>query len=129
MSLKALVVDDEPSIRLLFTRLLERMACTVHQAIDGLEAETLVPQLEPDLILLDIMMVRQDGYETCQHLRDKGYAGTIIMVSALSRETGFQEAKASGADDYLQKPVTRQDLQARIDALNEKLHTPTASST
>jgi two-component system cell cycle response regulator len=69
----------------------------------------------PDLILLDIMMPLQDGYETCQKLRDQGYTKPIILFSALLRENERGRAQAVGATSYIQKPITKEELSDYLD--------------
>jgi two-component system, OmpR family, alkaline phosphatase synthesis response regulator PhoP len=119
MALKVLIVDDEPTIRHLFSCVVERLGNVAFQASNGEQAEAIAIEVSPNLILLDIMMPHQDGYQTCMHLRDNGYRGIIIMVSALLKETTFPLAQACGADDYLQKPVAKAALEARINAVIE----------
>jgi len=111
---KVLVVDDDPDIRLLVRRLLRILNCESLEAPNGIEAEQLVWSENPDIILLDIMMPIQDGYETCVHLRAKGYSGLIIMVSALKEETEKTKTHNAGADAYIQKPITKEVLTLHI---------------
>src|SRR5690349_2502164 len=103
--LKALVVDDDPELCLLTRRLLTTLGCDSYEAKNGFDAVTMVQDIKPDLILLDIMMPIQDGYETCKRIRAGGYHGTIIMVSALQQHSEAVNTVAAGANAYLQKPV------------------------
>jgi len=112
MAPKVLIVDDDPAIRLVTKRLLKVLKCDPHEAKDGIEGENIATDIHPDIILLDIMMPLQDGYETCAKLRARGYTGPIIMFSALLRENERTRAQRVGATDYLQKPITR-DLLAQ----------------
>ncbi len=113
--LKVLVVDDDPSLCLLTRRLLTMLNCESVEARSGFDAEALVPTVQPDLILLDIMMPLQDGYETCRNLRTQGYTGPIIMISALQEQNEKKRTIDAGATAYLQKPITRQILALHIE--------------
>ena len=110
MLLTVLVVDDDPEVAALLAFQLKRMDCVVHQVHSGIKAEALASQVNLDIIFLDLMMPIQDGFITCKNLRQNGYTGIITMVSALAMEGNFDRAKASGANDYLQKPVSRDAL-------------------
>jgi CheY-like chemotaxis protein len=103
--LTILIVDDDSDIRALVCLLLTRFGYTTLEAADGLEAEALAVQAQPDLILLDIMMAVQDGYTTCTHLRACGYTGQIALMSALPEQQGIQLAQKCGADAYIGKPL------------------------
>jgi DNA-binding response OmpR family regulator len=113
----ALIVDDEPSIRLLMSRITERLGYTPTEAGNGADAESIVLETNPDFVLLDIMMPAQDGYQTCIHMRENGYRGIIIMFSALAPQQAVPLCKACGADDFIQKPVALEILKKRITAL------------
>ena len=109
-----LLIDDDPDVRALMAVVLKRLGCEALFAPNGVEGQALALQAQPDLILLDIMMDGQNGYETCANLRAQGYAGTIMLVSAISEDKGQLEAEICGADGYWQKPVTLQFLRERI---------------
>lgn len=113
--LKVLVVDDDPDICLLTRRLLTTLGCESFEAKNGIDAAEIVRSLQPDLILLDIMMPIQDGYETCKRLRGQGFTGSIIMISALQEQAEKIKTHAAGANAYIQKPITRQVLSLHID--------------
>jgi CheY-like chemotaxis protein len=120
MSFKVLVVDDDPAIRLVTKRLLKTLKCDAYEARDGMEGERLAKELQPDLILLDIMMPLQDGYDTCAKIRGDGYKGLIVFFSALLRENERNRAQTVGASDYIQKPITRDELMRFLDsAINQ----------
>jgi DNA-binding response OmpR family regulator len=114
---KVLIVDDEEMIRKVTTILLDRIGCTPLQASNGKDGEFMALETNPRLILLDIMMPDQDGFQTCRNLRAQGYTGTIVMISALSPEIGKQRALDCGANDFLQKPVTQDVLRAYVNQL------------
>ncbi|HRE49240.1 MAG TPA: response regulator [Aggregatilineales bacterium] len=116
---RVLVVDDDPAIRLVTKRMLKNMQCEAYEAKDGVEGERLANELLPDLVLLDIMMPLQDGYETCARLRRGGYMGRIVLFSALMRDNERNRAKVAGATGYIQKPVTREELEQYLEGFTE----------
>ncbi len=113
--LKVLIVDDDPAIRLVTKRLLRLLKCDVYEAKDGVEGEAIALELQPDLVLMDIMMPNQDGYETCIRLRAAGYDRPVLMFSALLRENERAYAMQIGANEYVQKPITRELLSRYLD--------------
>ena len=108
-----LVVDDEASIRRILETRLSMIGYQVITACDGEEALELFRQHAPDLVVLDVMMPRLDGYAVCQELR-KDSDVPIVMLTALGdvadRITGLE----LGADDYVVKPFSPKELEARI---------------
>src|SRR5437870_2416192 len=100
-----LIVDDDPSIHRIVMGLLEKLDCQCMTALNGHDAVMLALEHKPDLILLDIMMPGQDGYETCQQLRAQDYQGAISMISALQEATGTKKGQEYGANGYLIKPI------------------------
>ena len=108
-----LVVDDEASIRRILETRLSMIGYQVITACDGEEALELFRQFSPDLVVLDVMMPRLDGYGVCQELR-KDSDVPIVMLTALGdvadRITGLE----LGADDYVVKPFSPKELEARI---------------
>ncbi|QMS86438.1 response regulator (plasmid) [Nostoc edaphicum CCNP1411] len=110
---KILVVDDEASIRRILQTRLEMIGYSVVTASDGEEALSAFRLLTPDLIVLDVMMPKLDGYGVCQELRKQSDV-PIIMLTALGdvadRITGLE----LGADDYMTKPFSPKELEARI---------------
>ena len=114
---KVLTIDDEAMIRKVLSIQLERLGCLPLQAGNGADGEFMALETVPDLILLDIMMPDQDGFQTCRNLRQKGFTGTIVMVSALSPEVGRSRALDCGANDFMQKPISQEMLRACINNL------------
>ena len=112
MSKKVLVVDDEPSILLSLKFLMEQEGYYVYSATDGDEALKAVHENLPDLILLDIMMPKRDGFEVCQVIRanPEWKEIKIIMLTAKGREVDQEKGLALGADDYITKPFATQEL-------------------
>ncbi|QHG20752.1 response regulator transcription factor RpaB [Nostoc sp. ATCC 53789] len=108
-----LVVDDEASIRRILQTRLEMIGYSVVTASDGEEALSAFRKETPDLIVLDVMMPKLDGYGVCQELRKQSDV-PIIMLTALAdvadRITGLE----LGADDYMTKPFSPKELEARI---------------
>jgi two-component system, OmpR family, response regulator RpaB len=110
---KVLVVDDEASIRRILETRLSMIGYDVVTAGDGEEALETFRKAEPDLVVLDVMMPKLDGYGVCQELRKESDV-PIIMLTALGdvadRITGLE----LGADDYVVKPFSPKELEARI---------------
>ena len=108
-----LVADDEASIRRILETRLSMIGYKVVTASDGKEALKLFKDYEPDLVVLDVMMPKLDGYGVCQELR-KDSDVPIVMLTALGdvadRITGLE----LGADDYVVKPFSPKELEARI---------------
>ncbi len=118
MTPKILIVDDEQDILDLLTYNLRKDGCDVIVAHDGREALGLA-SLQPDLILLDIMMPEMDGWEVCRRLRGREDTRRIpiIMLTARAGEVDEILGLELGADDYIQKPISPRLLLARIRAL------------
>jgi DNA-binding response OmpR family regulator len=112
---EVLLIDDDPNIHSLTSLMLEKLDCRMLSAFGGREGETMALEQKPALILLDILMPIQDGYETCQRLRRQGYRGAITMVSALQEATGTQKAKECGANGYLIKPFSLSLLKLHLE--------------
>ncbi len=112
MAQTILVVDDEPSILLSLQFLLQKAGYQVRTARDGEEALQAVEAATPDLILLDAMMPKRDGYDVCQSLRaDPAYRDIpIIMLTAKGRDIERQKGLALGATDYVTKPFSTREL-------------------
>jgi putative two-component system response regulator len=111
-----LVVDDVPANRELLKACLAGVDCEVHTAEDGPAALDAVHASPPDLVLLDVQMPRMDGYEVCEQIKagEKGSLLPVVMITALDNPTDRVRALASGADDYMSKPVDRLELVARV---------------
>ncbi|WP_299027880.1 response regulator transcription factor [uncultured Thermanaerothrix sp.] len=116
MSPKILVVDDDPTLNELVQLNLERKGFSVYCAKDGEEALRLAYEIHPDLVILDIMMPRVDGYEVCRRLRSLTDV-PILFLTAKSRDTDVLRGFDAGADDYMRKPFSLRELEARVRAL------------
>lgn len=116
---RILIVDDEPRNRLLLDAIVGSEGHQSLHAASGADALALAGSESPDLVLLDLMMPAMDGFQVVRQL--KANAGTralpILVVSALDDPAVRQRAIASGADDFLRKPVDRWQLLARVRSL------------
>jgi twitching motility two-component system response regulator PilG len=114
--LKILVIDDSKTIRRTAETLLTKEGCQVFTAIDGFDALSKIADHQPDLIFVDIMMPRLDGYETCSLIKhNKTFKQTpVIMLS--SRDGLFDRARGRivGSEQYLTKPFTKDELLGAI---------------
>ena len=114
--LKILVVDDSKTIRRTAETLLTKEGCQVFTAIDGFDALSKIADHQPDLIFVDIMMPRLDGYETCSLIKhNKMFRETpVIMLS--SKDGLFDRARGRivGSEQYLTKPFTKDELLGAI---------------
>ena len=114
---KILIADDnEANIELLEAYLADR-DCRIARALDGQQTMDQVAAFEPDLILLDIMMPKLNGFEVCQRLKDDPATSRImiLMVTALNELGDIERAVAAGTDDFLSKPVQKLELLKRVD--------------
>ena len=114
---KILVVEDEPKIRLGLEDFLEFHEFSVTSVEDGLEAERIVAEKRFDLILLDLMLPKISGEQLCQKWRQQGMGTPIIMLTAKGQEAERIAGLDMGADDYVAKPFSLEELLARIRAV------------
>jgi two-component system, OmpR family, alkaline phosphatase synthesis response regulator PhoP len=116
MGKSILVVEDEPNIVLSLQFLMKKAGFDVRVARDGDEALTLVEQKAPDLILLDVMIPKRDGYDVCQTIRaNPAWSDVhIIMLTAKGREVDREKGIALGANDYVTKPFSTRDLTEKV---------------
>ena len=119
--LKVLVIDDSNTIRRTAETLLAKVGCDVSTSSDAFDTLAKIVDIKPDIIFVDIMMPRLDGYQTCALIKNNpDYKATpVIMLS--SKDGLFDKAKGRivGADDYLTKPFGRAEL---IDVLERHIH-------
>ena len=113
---RALIIDDEPQSVFLLKSVLIKAGFDVLGATSGEEAIQKCVQINPDVILLDLMMPDMDGWETYRHLREVTEA-PVVMVSALDSKDIVVRGIEMGADDYLTKPFHVQELIARVNRL------------
>jgi DNA-binding response OmpR family regulator len=114
-----LVADDDEDIRALVTFRLERAGYRVLIAEDGERALSLALEQTPDLAVLDVMMPRLDGYELTRRLRqhEETKSMPIILLTARVQEADVERGFEAGADDYIRKPFSPQELRARVQAI------------
>jgi two-component system, OmpR family, response regulator VicR len=125
MEKKILVVDDEKPIADILQFNLKKEGYDVYCAYDGNTAIEMVEEIQPDLILLDIMLPQRDGMEVCREVRKK-YEMPIIMLTAKDSEIDKVLGLELGADDYVTKPFSTRELIARVKA-NLRRHQQIAS--
>jgi DNA-binding response OmpR family regulator len=102
-----LVVDDDPGARFLMRRALEHVDFEVIEAADGIEGYELHERHRPDLLLVDVMMPRMNGYELCRKLRSQAHSAyvPIVMVTSVDDMQSIARAYEAGATDFIAKPV------------------------
>lgn len=127
MDHKVLVVDDEASIVNIIAYNLKKEGYEVITASDGEQGYELAVEQKPDLVLLDIMMPKMDGYEVCRKIREKSDV-PIIMLTARADEVDKVLGLEMGADDYVTKPFGNRELMARVKANLRRTSRPAASS-
>jgi CheY-like chemotaxis protein len=120
-----LVVDDDPDLVESVSMKLENNGFRVGKAYDGVEAWEKIRQEKPDLVLLDVMMPRKDGYELCRELKEDPLFKNIVVVlltavaeSVKSSRYTHQDGKTTPADDYIAKPI---DLGRLMDVVRDNL--------
>ncbi|HEV2889129.1 MAG TPA: response regulator transcription factor [Frankiaceae bacterium] len=113
----ALVVDDDPALRAALTRALRLDGYDVTAVSNGLKALETIPELRPDVVVLDLMMPYVGGLEVCRRLRAKGDRTPILVLTARDQVGDRVEGLDAGADDYLVKPFALDELRARLRAL------------
>ncbi len=114
--LKVMVIDDSKTIRRTAESLLSKAGCTVVTADNGFEALPIINVQRPDIIFIDIMMPRLDGYQTCSLLKNNSEFKDTPVIMLSSKDGLFDRAKGRvvGAKQYLTKPFTREDLLGAI---------------
>lgn len=111
---RILVAEDEPDMAMGLRENLQFEGYEVLQASDGEQALDIALTQRPDLILLDIMMPKMDGFEVCRRVRDRGFVMPIIMLTARAQEVDVVCGLELGADDYITKPFGVRELLTRI---------------
>jgi len=111
-----LLIDDDPDLLTLLSMILKKEGYRVEVAEDGESGLEMAIQLQPDLILLDIMMPGVDGWEACREIR-KITTAPIIYLTAKREESDIVRGLQLGADDFIPKPFRRHELTARIEAV------------
>jgi DNA-binding response OmpR family regulator len=116
MAHRILIADDEPNIVLALEFLMKKEGYEVQTVSDGEEALRTIEKSPPDLILLDIMMPKLDGYEVCQRIRSDPSMKdiVIIMLTAKGREVEREKGLALGADFYITKPFSTREVVQKV---------------
>jgi twitching motility two-component system response regulator PilG len=109
---KVMVIDDSKTIRRTAESLLKKAGCEVTTATDGFEALALIADLHPDVIFVDIMMPRLDGYQTCALIKHNEVYKNIPVIMLSSKDGLFDRARGRivGSEEYLTKPFTKDEL-------------------
>ncbi len=122
MMVKIMVIDDSSTIRKTAETLLKRAGFEVITAADGFEAMSVVADQHPDIIFIDIMMPRLDGYQTCALIKNNRQFGSTPIVMLSSKDGLFDRArgKLAGSEQHIHKPFTQDDL---VNAINKYVAT------
>ena len=122
-----LVVDDEPIVRDVVVRYLERAGFDTVEADDGDRARRLLEQETPDVVVLDVMLPGTDGFELCRWIRGRSSV-PVILLTARGDEDDRIVGLELGADDYVTKPFSPRELTARVRAVLRRAEAPSAPS-
>lgn len=111
-AIKVMVIDDSNTIRRTAETLLVKAGCDVVTAVDGFDSLAKIVDTEPDIIFVDIMMPRLDGYQTCALIKNNDRFKNIPVIMLSSKDGLFDKAKGRivGADEYLTKPFSKSEL-------------------
>ncbi len=112
LSVKVMVIDDSKTIRRSAETLLKKVGCEVVTAVDGFEALAKITMHKPDIIFVDIMMPRLDGYQTCALIKNNQIFKAIPVIMLSSKDSIFDRARGRivGSEEYLTKPFSKEDL-------------------
>jgi DNA-binding response OmpR family regulator len=112
-----LIVEDDPGIRLILRDALTAQGYQIITAADGEEGLTKALESRPDLVILDVMLPRLDGFEVCKRVRKEGLTSPIMMLTVRDEELDKVLGLEVGADDYVTKPFSLKEVSARVKAL------------
>jgi twitching motility two-component system response regulator PilH len=122
---KILVVEDSPTTRRQISEILESMGFEVSTASDGEEALSLVREHHPELVVLDIVLPKKNGYQVCRNIKaDPELAIKVMMLTAKDQEKDRIWGERQGADGYLSKPVDKEELVKAVTRLVAPLPSP-----
>ena len=112
MGKDVLIVDDEPNIVISLQFLMQQAGFVVRLAADGVAALALIAERPPDLVLLDIMLPRLDGWEVCRRIRANPawQPMKVLLLTAKGRDVDVEKGLALGADGYVTKPFSTREL-------------------
>lgn len=119
---KVMVIDDSKTIRRSAENLLKGVGCDVETAMDGFEALAKISRHNPDIIFVDIMMPRLDGYQTCALIKNNQAYRSIPVIMLSSKDSIFDRARGRivGSEEYLTKPFSKEDLIGAISSHVQK---------
>jgi two-component system response regulator YcbB len=125
------LVDDDPSIRRILRKIIEAedLGRVVGEADDGEHAEVEIANMEPDIVLVDLLLPNQDGIQTIQHLKEQNYNGQFIMISQVTEQTLIGQAYANGIEFFVHKPLNRVEIVSVIKSVIEKMRLQEAIAT
>ena len=126
MEKQILVVDDEPAFVRLVSAVLTQEGYEVLAASNGQEALRLLFSHRPELVLLDVMMPKMDGWQTCSRIRDISDVPIIMLTGQQKSEEDIVRGLDYGADDYLTKPIGNKELVARVRAVLRRAESPSS---
>ena len=114
--LKVMIIDDSATIRRSAETMLKKEGCEVETAVDGFEALAKIAHMKPQLIFVDIMMPRLDGYQTCAIIKNNDNFKATPVIMLTSKDGLFDKARGRvvGSDQYLTKPFTRDELLSAV---------------
>ena len=117
LNVKVMIIDDSKTIRRSAETLLKKVGCEVVTAVDGFEALAKITVTKPDIIFVDIMMPRLDGYQTCALIKNNQTFKSTPVIMLSSKDSIFDRARGRivGSEKYLTKPFSKEDL---INAIN-----------
>ncbi len=112
LNVKVMVIDDSKTIRRSAETLLKKVGCEVVTATDGFEALAKITEHHPDIIFVDIMMPRLDGYQTCALIKNNQTFKSTPVIMLSSKDSIFDRARGRivGSEEYLTKPFSKEDL-------------------
>lgn len=113
--IKIAIVEDDENLRFLVKHRLEAEGYLIVEASDGVAAEKLIMDENPDIVLLDWMLPKKQGSEVCQNVREQGFENLIIMMTAKAQDIDKIDAYSFGVSDYMTKPFNMDVLVALID--------------
>jgi len=120
MTIKLLVIDDDTAVTDLLSLLLKSQGFEVSATNNSSEGLSMIRDIEPDLVILDLMMPEMDGWEVCRAVRQFNQQVPIIILSALNDPSMIASVLDAGADDYLTKPTPSRVLVAHINRLTKR---------
>jgi two-component system KDP operon response regulator KdpE len=126
MEKKILVIDDDPAFTRLVEKVLTQEGYEVLGASNGQEGLRLLFDHKPDLVLLDVVMPRMDGWQTCSRIRDVSGVPIVMLTGKHKAEADIVRGLSYGADEYLFKPVGNKELVARVRAVLRRAESPSS---